>query len=466
MPSKELDFGVLLPVFSLPGEGTLDGAESFVAFLAASGAAIWQVLPLGPTHEDGSPYLSLSAHAGNPRLIGMRSLSEEAGAGIASLEQGYDMLGALHLASEEYHRFTAQHRGWLDDFSLFCALRREQGDTPWTEWPSELRTRVPAALADAKARLAPEIDYVRWQQFLFFSQWARIRTICADHTIALFGDVPIYVSLDSADVWQHQELFQLNEAGMPEAVAGVPPDYFSPTGQRWGNPLYDWARLASDGYEWWIERMSTQRCLFDLIRIDHFRGLESYWEIPGNSPTAETGCWRKGPGRDFLRTILDALPDMRIVAEDLGTITQEVDALRGEFALPGIRVLQFGFDGVRNNPHNPDNLEENMVLYTGTHDNDTSVGWHRSLHGWQRDLVDASLARFDRPFPFSLIECAFASPARTVIVPLQDLLALGSDARTNTPGTTLGNWQWQLPGEAPLEETVRVLLDLKQRYDR
>ena len=459
-------FGVLMPVFSLAGEGTMDDAGQFISFLTESGAAIWQVLPLGPTHEDGSPYLSLSAHAGNPALIGIDRLSRTIGRPVSSLGDAWNEAGRQDLVSPAYAEFADTHGHWLPDFALYCALRNHLGNAPWFEWPPELRRRDPAALASARTQLADEIDRFSWQQFVFFGQWQAIRDECRQAGISLLGDVPIYVSHDSADVWQHQECFQLAADGSASVVAGVPPDYFSPTGQRWGNPLYDWHRLAATGYGWWIDSMATQARLFDIVRIDHFRGLESYWEIPGDAETAETGQWRKGPGAEFLSKLLQALPGLSLVAEDLGTITAEVDALRRGFDLPGIRVLQFGFDGVWDNPHNPENIEEHCVLYTGTHDNDTSAGWYAALPDWQRNIVDERLAKYPRPFPASLIECAFESRARTVIFPVQDLLGLGSECRVNTPGTMVGNWQWRLAREASLAEAAAMLAELKSVYRR
>lgn len=458
-------FGVLMPVFSLPG-GTLDSADDFIRFLADAGARIWQVLPVGPTHEDLSPYLALSANAGNPCLIGLAMLGERAGKSVNDLAEGYALTGERDRGSPAYAAFLDHHRSWLQDYALFSVLRHKNGDIPWFEWPTEQRSRLPDAIASAREQFSAEIDYVIWQQFVFFDQWATLRSKCFHEGISLFGDVPIYVSHDSADVWQHQHLFQLAEDGSAKVVAGVPPDYFSPTGQRWGNPLYDWSALAAEDYAWWIERLRLQKDLFDIVRIDHFRGFESYYEIDGDAETAENGQWRPGPGRGLLARIREALPDMWLVAEDLGTITAEVDSLRREFALPGIRVLHFGFDGMWDNPHGPGNLEELTVLYTGTHDNNTSVGWYQSVPDWQRQLIDREMARFSMPFPDSLIACAFESRALTVIIPIQDLLGLGPEARVNTPGTMGDNWRWHLSPDTDLARARDLLLDLKERYRR
>ena len=438
MTFERQSFGVFLPIFSLPGNGTLDCAATFVSFLEAAGAQLWQVLPVGPTHEDGSPYLSLSAHAGNPNLIGPLLLSERLGTDSTDLRETFAAYGKHDLATATYQQFRDEHDAWLPDYGLYRALRSKFDDQPWYRWPNLLRDRSDSALKVARDELAHEISYIMWQQFVFFEQWNQTKSFCNSRHVKLFGDVPLYVSHDSADVWQHPELFRLNADGTLAFVAGVPPDYFSSTGQRWGNPLYDWERMAEDEYAWWIRRMQTQSRLYDVVRIDHFRGLESYWEIPATAETGETGEWRKGPGAKLLDALSQAIPGLTMVAEDLGTITQEVDELRRTFAMPGIRVLQFGFDGVQDNPHFPGNIGPNMVLYTGTHDNDTSVGWYQQLPDWQKANVDENLEAYQRPFPDSLTACAFASKATTIIIPMQDLLGLGTECRINTPGT-MGN---------------------------
>ncbi|XOV86273.1 MAG: 4-alpha-glucanotransferase [Pseudomonadota bacterium] len=470
MKLETRSYGILLPVFSLPGNGTLDGARETIDFFQRSGVHIWQVLPLGPPHSDLSPYLALSSRAGNPALIGRSLLCHSRNMTRGTLAQVYQQTGAADMASDAFQAFAADNANWLPDFALYLAIRESQDNRPWFEWPSALRQREPVALGQASEQFSSAIDYVSWQQFVFHEQWQMIRCECEAAGIALFGDVPLYVSHDSADVWQHQDLFCLTETGSALSVAGVPPDYFSPTGQRWGNPLYDWDAMTASGYAWWLDRMKTQANLFDIVRIDHFRGLEAYWSVPASAATAETGEWCKGPGAALLEPLVREISDIQLVAEDLGTITAEVDELRRAFVLPGIRVLQFGYDGVSDNPHHPDNLEENTVLYTGTHDNDTTLGWYQALPDWQRDRVNTELARFGQPMPYSLIECAFASRARTVIIPMQDLLGLDSEARTNTPGTTTGNWQWRLrrnwqtnPVQA---RVISFLQGLKVRYAR
>jgi 4-alpha-glucanotransferase len=318
----------------------------------------------------------------------------------------------------------------------------------------------------ARASLADDIEFHVWLQYQFHCQWQALRAHCRQRGVLLFGDLPLYVSHDSVDVWLQPELFLLNPDGMASSVAGVPPDYFAPRGQRWGNPIYRWERHQETGFNWWIDRMRSQTRLFDIVRIDHFRGLEAYWEVPGDAPTAETGQWRPGPGSALLDALHANLPGLRLVAEDLGTITSAVDALRNQYQMPGIRVLQFAFDGHEDNPHAPHNVVPNMVLYTGTHDNDTSLGWFNGLDADARQHVRHVLSEYGDEFPLSLIRCAFASAADTVIVPLQDLLGLDSAARINTPGTTVGNWHWRLPANWPAAAISEILGDLIERYGR
>jgi 4-alpha-glucanotransferase len=466
--------GVQLPVFSLPGapgRGTFDGAAAFIEFLRDAGASVWQVLPLGPTHADHSPYLSISAHAGNPEFIGPRLLAA-AGLTDNALDQPAALADSFRCLARDtrlragFEAFAAANADWLRDHARFMVLRELQGGTHWHAWSPRWRDRHPEALARLDHDHAQRLAMHAWHQFLFFEQWRSIRGACRAAGIRLFGDIPLYVSHDSADVWVNRRFFALDAEGRAGKVAGVPPDYFAETGQRWGNPLYDWQALRDDGYRWWIRRVERQMALYDLLRIDHFRGLQAYWEIPADCPTAVDGCWRDGPGRELLEALHRALPHLDLVAEDLGTITRQVDELREAFGIPGMRVLQFGFDGVPDNPHAPGNLTETNLVYTGTHDNDTCVSWYRGLPDWQRDIVDRELGRYAEPFPLSLVECALASPSRLAMIPLQDLLGLGGQARINTPGTTAGNWNWQLAADWPAAETAAVLRRLKARHRR
>ncbi|MGH8496330.1 MAG: 4-alpha-glucanotransferase [Gammaproteobacteria bacterium] len=419
--------GVLLHVASLPGaqaQGTLGAdARRFVDLLSAAGFGIWQMLPIGPGK---SPYHSRSSHAGDPRF----------------LDPDVDLAtGTAHEA--RYDAFCAAERDWLEDYALFEAIGEAQGGKPWCNWPEPLRDRRPAALKRARRALDPAIEQTRRAQFRFETQWRALRTYARERGVLLFGDVPVFAALNSADVWVHREYFRLLPDGRPAVVAGVPPDYFSAEGQRWGNPLYDWTRLEDDGFAWWVDRVAAQLARFDLLRIDHFRGLQACWEIPAESPTARQGRWVEVPGRALFEAIHAHCGHGRLVAEDLGTITPEVAALRDELGLPGMRVLQFAFDSGPDNPHLPRNHVRDAVVYTGTHDNDTTVGWWNGLDENARRRVRAWLGRDEIRMPDDLIEVAHASVAQLSIVPMQDLLRLGSAARLNTPGTDEGNWTWR-----------------------
>lgn len=453
-------YGVLMPIFSLP-TGTLDGARDYIDFLKDAGASIWQILPLGPTHEDRSPYLALSAHAVNPDFIGVSMLQSGSADSLIEIyqHQGRD-------DSAAFRSFRESSKYWLPDYTLFQALRLKLNGKPWYLWPESLRDRHPGDLEEARLSLEDEISFETWRQFQLHLQWQHVRSQCEEAGIALFGDMPLYVSHDSVDVWVHRQLFKLNQDGTTNTVAGVPPDYFSPNGQLWGNPIFDWQRHMDTDFAWWIERVRRQLDLFHIVRLDHFRGLESYWEVPGSATDAVNGQWSKAPGAELLSALYSAIPELALVAEDLGTITAEVDTLREQFAIPGIRVLQFGFDGVADNPHAPTNVQPNMLLYTGTHDNDTSVGWYQQLSSSERLLLDRYLSPYDEEFPFSFIMGAMANQADTVVIPMQDLLGLGSDARTNTPGTTEGNWCWSLPETWPREQLAARIREVSRRFHR
>jgi len=459
--------GLLLHPTSLPGElsaGDLGhNAYRFIEFLAASGIQIWQMLPLGPTHEDGSPYQCLSVHAGNPLLISLDWLVDRgwlhkphnpANANISASETY--RLDCLRLArsgfetatdtttQQAYLTFQTEHAHWLKDYALYIALRREQNQQAWWDWPEEERDRNPAALEKAKQRLAPEIAQVLFEQFVFFSQWHELKDYAHQHGIALFGDVPIFVAHDSAEVWAQREYFSVDAHGKAQTVAGVPPDYFSETGQYWGNPQYRWDRLQEDGFTWWIERLRTQLALFDLLRIDHFRGFEAFWEIPAGAETAIEGHWVKAPGEALLQTLHTAFHHLPLVAEDLGIITPEVEQLRLAFNLPGMKILQFAFDGNSDNPYLPHNHQTHSVVYTGTHDNDTSLSWYQRLSLDERQRLRDYLGfDIEDNMPWPLIRCALASVANMAILPMQDVLGLGEGHRMNLPGTIDNNWRWR-----------------------
>ncbi|WP_022947979.1 4-alpha-glucanotransferase [Methylohalobius crimeensis] len=454
--------GVLLHVTSLPGDAGGDLGENafrFVDFLADCGLSVWQVLPVGPTHSDGSPYQCLSAHAGNPELISLDWLmrrgwlveervaqDKTTAAGRAALlsaaHEAFRACGGGDLAGD-YERFVRFHAYWLEDYALFMALKGCFQDEVWWKWPLKYRLRDADSLIRIRGRLGNEIDRIRFEQFVFFQQWRELRQYAHRRGVLLFGDMPIFVAADSADVWAKRRYFRLNDQGKPTVVAGVPPDYFSATGQRWGNPHYDWQAMEEDGFTWWIERMHTQLEMFDWVRIDHFRGFEACWEIPAESDTAVQGRWVKAPGEALLEAVHARFGQLPLVAENLGIITPEVETLRRKFGIPGMLVLQFAFEGGAGNPYLPHNHTIDNVVYTGTHDNDTSLGWFESLDPGGRTYLYDYLGQPGASMPEALVRCAFASVAVLVVLPMQDVLGLGSDQRMNTPGTTANNWRWR-----------------------
>lgn len=470
--------GILLHPTSLPGDGVGDfGADAyrFVDWLAEAGQSFWQVLPLVATGEGGSPYNALSAFAGNTLLLSPERLVDdrllkpgevECPPGLPDdcvkfgevarwkdrlLRRAYGAFRAGWAPALRVHfdEWRARHAAWLDDWTLFRALRDEHGGSAWTRWEAPLRSRDPEALQRARSRLQDEVDRHAFGQFLFDRQWGALREYAGERGIRVIGDVPIFVAHDSADVWANPELFSLGEEGEPTVVSGVPPDYFSATGQRWGNPLYRWEVLEAAGYRWWIERLRRTLETVDVVRIDHFRGFESYWEIPADEETAIGGRWVPGPGRRFFAAVERELGPVPLVAEDLGLITPEVDTLREELGMPGMRVLQFAFGGGDpENPHLPENYPRLTVAYTGTHDNDTAAGWFRAASDEERaglrELTDAG----DDEVPWAMIEIVLRSRADVAILPLQDVLGLGNEARMNTPGTMEGNWEWRVEAGA------------------
>ena len=418
--------------------------------------AVWQMLPVGPTAADGSPYQSASVHAGNRRFIAAAPLvaagwldaadaNGEVDAWLALAWRNF-RTSATPRARRELEDFCRHQASWLEDYALFAALQDDRPGGWWT-WPTGLRDREPQAMAEARARLHERIALVRFEQFLFFAQWAELKAHANARGVRLFGDMPIFVAHDSAEVWAHRDLFSLDDRGLPTVVAGVPPDYFSATGQRWGNPLYRWDVLERNGFQFWIERLRTQLELFDLVRIDHFRGFEAYWEIPASEPVAVHGRWVQAPGRTLFERLHEVYDPLPVVAEDLGVITPEVEALRDGFGLPGMKILQFAFSGGASNPYLPYNHPERAVVYTGTHDNDTTLGWFAGLSDGERAHVEDFLGHPTEPMPWPLIRCALASPARLAILPMQDLLALDGRHRMNLPGTHQGNWLWRLDWE-------------------
>ncbi len=464
--------GILLHVTSLPGpDGIGDagpGAHTFVDDLAETGSSLWQVLPLGPTGYGDSPYQCFSAFAGNPLLVSADLLADEGllqSADLADrpslsddrvdygrvipwklelLDRAYRRLPELPDLGEAFRRFQDEQQSWLPDFALFMALKDAHGGRPWVEWSPPLRERWPEATAAATQRLADAIDRHRFRQFAFFRQWERLRAKVEASGITLIGDIPIFVAHDSVDVWTQPHLFDLLPDGRPRTMAGVPPDYFSPTGQLWGNPLYRWDQHAETGYGWWIQRFRAVLDLVHVVRLDHFRGFAGYWEVPAGSTTAVEGRWVPGPGAEFLTKMGEALGDLPIIAEDLGEITPDVIELRDQFGLPGMKILQFGFATDESDEFLPHNFPENCVAYTGTHDNDTSLGWLRAAPESERRFALRYLGSDGRDFAWDLIKAAWHSPARLALAPMQDLLSLGTEARMNYPSKPSGNWTWRM----------------------
>ncbi len=478
--------GVLLHPTSLPRmatEGALgEEAFCFIDFLADAGFSVWQILPLNPTDGYYSPYQTSSVHAGNPRLISPRQLLAKAWlsphlrasiqedstpriALMASLRKNFleNATGSEHT---DYQRFLQQHSYWLDDYSLYSVIRLETGGKPWWEWPAGLRNRDKADLDKFQQQLSDSLQDYCFEQYVFFDQWQTLRKRAHERGIVLFGDMPILAAHDSVDVWRHPEYFQLDNAGQPLVVAGVPPDYFSATGQRWGNPLYCWSSHQADGFQWWIDRFRTQLELFDLIRLDHFRGYDSLWEIPATHQTAEGGSWQPVPGRELFRTLQDTFGELPLVAEDLGIIPPKVIKLRDDLNFPGMKILQFAFDSNADNPYLPHNHDLRSLVYTGTHDNDTTLGWYTGLSPSQQQRVLEYLRYPEEPIPWPLINSALQSVCPLAILPMQDLLELDSSHRMNTPGTITGNWQWQFDWSQIPDGLAGKLRQLNRLYGR
>jgi 4-alpha-glucanotransferase len=437
--------GVLLHLGSLRA-ALGRGGRSFIDWLADAGFTVWQILPVGPTGRDGSPYWVRSDYAGEPAFLDPAELP--------------------HAHSSEYAAFLDEAREWLDDYALFEVLSSAHGGAAWWTWPAELRDRTPAALQRVTRELAAQLQHVKHEQFAFFMQWRRLREHARSRGVRLLGDLPFYAGPDSAETWAHREQFQLTPEGRPAAVAGVPPDYFSETGQLWGNPLYDWQAMRRDSFAYWRARVREQLERVDLLRVDHFRALAAHWAVPAGAQDARGGAWHLTPGEDLLRLLMDELGDLPILAEDLGVITDDVVALRKGFGLPGMRVLQFAFSGEGDNPHLPHMHEHDSVVYTGTHDNDTTLGWYRSLDEETRRRVDSMLCAAPASMPEALIREALGSVGQLAVIPAQDILALGSEARLNTPGTVGGNWSWRLPAGALTPALARHYARLNSMYGR
>ena len=502
--------GILLHPTSLPGRpGVGDlGAEAyrFADFLVRAGQRIWQVLPLGPTGYGDSPYQCFSAFAGNPLLVSLEKLVEEGDLTsddlavnlphfptrqvdfgcvirykLPLLKRAAENFRARASAArrEEYETFCGQNASWLENYALFMALKEAHGgEAVWNQWERDVAARQPNALARWKERLAGATEIQKYAQYQFFKQWLVLKAYCHSRGIQVMGDIPIFVAHDSADVWAHPELFRLDAEGNPSVKAGVPPDYFSATGQLWGNPLYCWDAMAETGYAWWIDRFRSALKLVNIIRLDHFRGFESYWEVPGGEETAINGRWVKAPGGEMLEAVQKALGDLPIVAETLGVITPEVVALRDRLGFPGMGILQFAFGADPQAPEfKPHNYRRHFVAYTGTHDNDTTVGWWtgsgagdstRTLEDVraEREFALKYLGTDGREINWSFIRCLLASVADTVITPLQDVLGLGSEARMNVPAARSGSWRWRFTADQLTPEIGERLRELTVIYDR
>ncbi|HEY6767856.1 MAG TPA: 4-alpha-glucanotransferase [Candidatus Sulfotelmatobacter sp.] len=500
--------GILLHPTSLPslhGAGDFGPqAYRFVDFLHAAGQKLWQVLPLNPTGYADSPFQCFSASAGNPLLISLDHLVDQ---GLLTRKDTSNVpafpaesvdYGAVirfkmpllqkaahnffvNVSAEDRHRFEEfclENASWLNDFGLFMAVKQAYDLAAWTSWESDIAGRQPEALKRWSENLSSSIDAQRFFQFEFFRQWQELRAYGLERNIRIIGDIPIYVAHDSADVWANRQFFLLDERGNPLTIAGVPPDYFSATGQCWGNPIYNWPLLKQTGYKWWVERLRSAFRLYDNLRIDHFRGFEAYWEVPGGEVTAINGRWVKGPGRELFSVLREELGDLPIIAENLGVITPEVEAIRHEFGFPGMAILQFAFGNDPQAPtFKPHNYVHDLVAYTGTHDNDTVVGWWNSSGSGdsirtaedvikEHDHARAYLDFEDEPVNWVLIRGILSSVANTAIAPMQDILGLGSGARMNLPGTSTGNWKWRMKRGAATNEIAARLREMVELYDR
>ena len=491
--------GILMHITSLPeaeGIGTFGKcAYEFVDFLKAAGQRYWQMLPIGPTGYGNSPYQAFSAFAGNPYLIDLKTLVDDGllaesdyvtvcNTGtdsdsvdfeaiipqkMAALKKAYEASKANLEVTQEVEVFSKQNEIWLEDYSLFMAIKTEKEQVSWQEWETPLKLRQPDVLEAYKQRLADEIGYWKFLQYIFYSQWMKLKAYANECGIKIIGDIPIYVAGDSSDTWSQPELFKLDKEGEPTTVAGCPPDAFSEDGQLWGNPIYDWETIAKTGYDWWVRRMEQNALLYDIIRIDHFRGFESFWEVPFGEETAKNGHWIKGPGLALFDAIKARLGNVEIIAEDLGFMTDEVIALRDGTGYPGMNILQFAFDPSGESEYLPHNQVQNSVVYTGTHDNDTIVGWLEKPESKESLDFAKEYLRLskDEEYYWGLIRGVWSCPADTAIIPMQDLLGLDNSARMNVPGTIGGtNWRWRMQADAMSDLLAEKLNKLTKTYGR
>ncbi len=488
--------GILLHPTSLPGGfgiGDLGPAAfEFVDFLVSAGQKYWQILPLGPTSMGNSPYSAYSAFAGNPLLISPEILVKD---GLVSsdtlntaptfatdrvdydavterksslLNEAFETFKASSNSplAEEFAAFRRENAWWLDDYAAFRAIKNAHDNSPWVEWAEPIRLRNADALEQTRSQLAREIEAERFSQYLFFRQWLAVKKYANEKGVSIIGDLPIFVAYDSADVWCNQSKFKLNEDGSPKVVSGVPPDYFSKTGQLWGNPIYDWQAMLADNFNWWTARIAFSLKLNDVVRLDHFIGFVRNWEVPGGDKTAENGAWASVPGRELFSILKQRIGELSIIAEDLGSMTPEVEALRDELDFAGMRILQYAFGGDAYNRDLPHNYDQNTVAYTGTHDNDTTMGWYKTAPKNIKTHCRKYLRTGASEIYWDMIRACLASTANTAIIPMQDVLGLGSESRMNTPATASGNWEWRLEEGSLSEEIGNRLLDLSQTYGR
>lgn len=486
--------GVLLPVASLPSDYGIGcfskEAYEFVDQLKAGGQKNWQILPLGPTGYGDSPYQSFSTFAGNPYFIDLETLIKE---GLLTREECdacdfgdnaefidyekiyFSRFKILRKAferfvpDEEFETFAEENKAWLEDYALYMAIKNSLGGISWSQWPAELKRRVPEAMEEKKKELEEEIQFIRFQQYEFIKQWTRLKKYANDQGIRIIGDIPIYVAFDSADAWANPQLFQFDEECTPIAVAGCPPDAFAATGQLWGNPLYDWEYHEKTGFAWWIQRLEYCYKLYDVVRVDHFRGFDEYYAIPYGDKTAENGKWRKGPGLELFKAVKKAMGEMSIIAEDLGYLTDSVRQLVKDTGYPGMKVLQFAFDSREESDYLPHNYEHNCVVYTGTHDNNTILGWLDEMAPEDRLLAERYLDnRYTRKedMPWDFIRLAMASVADLAITPIQEFLCLGGEARINRPSTLGTNWKWRLLKGQITHEVTGKMYDMTKLYGR
>ncbi|VWL85076.1 4-alpha-glucanotransferase [Oceanivirga miroungae] len=482
---KERKAGILMHPTSLQGNnivGTLGKhAYEFIDFLEKANQSLWQIYPLGPTGYNDSPYQCFSAFAGNPYLIDLEELVNE---GIITNEDKDEVVsdnnllvdyGKLyfvknrilekayenhHILEEEFNEFKKENDYWLDDYSLFMALKKHFNGNSWINWDEDIKYREKAVIEKYKTLLAKDIEVQKFMQFLFFRQWIKVKAYANSKGIEIIGDIPIFVSSDSSDAWANTNLFVF------ESVAGVPPDYFSATGQLWGNPLYDWEEMKYDKYAWWKLRFKANLTLYDIIRLDHFRGFESYWAIPKDEETAINGKWKKGPAKEFFDEIFKEFPHINLIAEDLGTLTNEVVELKNELNLPGMNILQFAFSKDPKNVYLPHNYVKNSVVYTGTHDNDTTLGWYQKLSDEEKGEVRDYLDVNDDNICWHLIRLAHRSISDMCIIPMQDYIEYGSDARMNTPSVASGNWQWRIGENVLTDELANRISHITKIYGR